>query len=70
MTVPAEMINKMEAMPEAELAIVFGLVDQLSRKPTTIFEDLRNDGMRNPMIEDEVDDIVSSVRRDRRAAGN
>ena len=70
MTMTAEMISKIEALPESDMSIVFGLVDQLSRKPVDYFEALRRDGQKNPMTEDEVDDFVASVRRERSAARN
>ncbi len=33
-----------------------------------IFMELREDGIKNPMTEEDIDDFIATVRRERRAA--
>ena len=65
MAIPAETIDKMQALPSDKANFVISLVDQLSMaKPIDIFEALRQEGTQNPMTENEVDEFITSVRKD------
>ena len=70
MTVSTEITDKLEELSETDMSVVANLVEQLSQKPTDIFEDLRNDGVKNPMSEEDVESFVESVRRERYASGD
>ena len=66
MAIPAETIDKMQALPSDKASFVISLVDQLSMsKPIDIFEALRREGTQNPMSEKEVDEFITSVRKDK-----
>ena len=68
MTVPQETMQKMINLPSEKMAVVIQLVDQLAASPLDIFDDLRNEGIKNPMSDEEVDDFVDSVKQERHAA--
>lgn len=68
--VSQEAITKLQQLPEDKCSIVVNLIDQLSVKPIDIFEALCQNGCKNPMTEDEVEDFVSKVREERDASGN
>ena len=68
MTVPQETMEKMVNLPSEKMAVVIQLVDQLAASPLDIFDDLRNEGLKNPMTDEEVDNFVDSVKQERYAA--
>ena len=68
MTVPQETMQKLINLPSEKMAVVIQLVDQLAASPLDIFDDLRNEGIKNPMSDEEVDDFVDSVKQERHAA--
>ena len=68
MTVPQDTMQKMINLPSDKMEVVIQLVNQLSASPLDIFNDLRNDGLKNPMTDAEVDDFVDSVKQERYAA--
>lgn len=68
MSVPEETLVKMQSLPSDKMSLVINLVDQLAAmNPIDIFEALREDGKKNPMNEDDVDNFVSDVRKERNA---
>ena len=68
MTLPAETMTKIQSLSQDRMNIVINLVDQLAAaSPLDIFDALCEDGARNPMSEDEVEEFISDVRADRHA---
>lgn len=67
MSVSNETISKMNSLSNEDMSIVANIIDQMASKPIDIFHDLREEGLKNPMTEDEIDDFVESVRKERRA---
>ncbi len=66
MPIPAETISKMQALPSDRMNIVINLVDQLSAMtPIDVFDSLCVSGSKDPMTEEEVDDFVAEVRKER-----
>lgn len=66
--------EKISALDEQNATIVVNLVDYLSaaqsRKSDAMknpFQKAREEGIKNPMTEDEVDTFVASVRKERNA---
>lgn len=66
--------DKISALDERNATIVVNLVDYLSaaqsKKADTAknpFQKAREEGIKNPMTEDEVDAFVASVRKERNA---
>ena len=58
----------MKMLSDDKLSIVVDLVNQLSLEdPKDIFTALCENGAQNPMTEEEIDDFVSDVRRERNA---
>ena len=71
MTVPSETVNKMQSLTTEKMAFIINLVDQFSMsEPADIFDALCEDGAKNPMSEEEVDEFVSSVRKERNAVSD
>lgn len=69
MTIPADILVKMEDLTEDKLNIVFSVVNHLAKTPQQILAELREEGLEHAMTDDEIDDFVNSVRRERSAAG-
>ena len=76
MTATTETINKMNALSDDNFTIIVNLIDYMTASQEKfedgleIFEAVRSEGIKNPMTEDEVDAFVTSVRKERRAAGH
>lgn len=70
----AETIDKLNKLPEESVAIIVGLIDYFSKnnrdRGVNVFRKAREEGKINPMTEDEVDELVSSVRRNMNARSN
>ena len=67
MTIPADTLEKMQDMTQEKLNIVITLVDQLSKSPEQVLAELRQEGLKNPMSDDEIDDFIKNVRSERHA---
>ena len=67
MSIPADTLQKMNNLRDEQMVYVITLVDQLSRTPMDIFDSLCEQGQKNPMSDEEIDQFVSDVRRERRA---
>ena len=67
MNIPAETLEKMNKLQDDQMSFVITLVDQLSRSPMDVFDSLCEQGQKNPMTDEEIDNFVSQVRRERRA---
>lgn len=67
MAVSAENMQKLSMLSNEDMSIVMGIVDQMVSRPIDVFNRLREEGIKNPMTEDEADDFVDSVRKERYA---
>ena len=67
MSIPQETLEKMNKLQDDQMNFVITLVDQLSRSPMDIFDSLCEQGQKNPMSDDDIDQFVSQVRSERRA---
>ncbi len=70
MVVPQETVNKMANLPSEKLSIIVQLVDQMSMNPLDALRSLREDGLKNPMDDEEIDNFVNSVREELYVSGN
>ena len=70
MTLPAESLTKLDALPKEKLSVVIQVIEQLSESPVNKFRRLRANGLQNPMTDDEIDDFVASVRKKRHDSSN
>ncbi len=69
MSIPAKTLNKMQELPLDKMSIVIDIVDQLTLKdPLDIFYALCDDGSKNPMSQEEIDDFVLDARRQANAS--
>ena len=67
MNIPAETLEKMNKLQDDQMSFVISLVDQLSCSPMEVFDALCEQGQKNPMTDDEIDNFVSQARREKRA---
>ncbi len=70
MAIPQETMQKMEALPSEKMAIIVQIVDQMSASPLDRLRDLRKEGQKNPLTDDEIDNFVDSVRNELYASGS
>lgn len=72
MTIPAHTIERMERMQDDQMSVVLKLVDFYTKSPVEIFDDICEEESRRPVSEEQVEAVVSEVRRDRyeRTAGH
>ena len=69
MTIPQETMRKMESLPSEKMNILIQFVDQISMSPSDMFEDLRNEGLKKNLSDEEIDEFVESVKSERYAVG-
>ena len=67
MSVSAETIQKMDHLREDQMRVVTNLIDYFLKTPAEIFDSICEEGLQNPMTDEEVDDFVSAVRKERHA---
>ena len=70
MAIPQETMQKMETLSSEKMNILVQFVDQISMSPLDIFDDLRKEGVKKNLSDEEIDDFVESVKRDRYAIGS
>ena len=70
MVVPQETVDKMANLPSDKLSVIVQLVDQMSMDSLDMLRSLREDGLKNPMDDEEIDDFVDSVRKEIHVSGN
>lgn len=70
MVVSQDIINKMNNLSNNDFDTVVQLINNLSKSPLDIFDELRTEGLKNPLSDEEIDDFVSSVKKERYAASN
>ena len=63
MTIPAETLDKISALPSEKMSIIIQVVDQLAQDPVEKFREIRKRSASNPMSDEEVDAFVDSVRK-------
>ena len=63
MTIPAETLDKISALPSEKMSIIIQVVDQLAQDPVEKFSEIRKRSASNPMSDEEVDAFVDSVRK-------
>ena len=65
MSVAAETIKKLDHLPDEQMQVVVNLVDYFLKTPAEIFDELCEEGLKNPMTDDEIDTFVSEIRKER-----
>ncbi|MBO4265824.1 MAG: hypothetical protein J5910_01415 [Lachnospiraceae bacterium] len=70
MVVPQETIRKMETLPSEKMNIIVQIVDQMSMSPLDMFNELRSEGVKKNLSDEEIDSFVESVKLERYAASN
>ena len=70
MNIPAETIDKMNALPSEKMAVIIQIVDQLSMSPVEKFRAIRERSAANPMTDCEIDTFVENIRDERNASRN
>lgn len=64
MSVDAETTKKSDYLPDEQMRAIDLVVDPL-KTPSELFDELCEEGLKNPMTDDEIDAFVSDIRRKR-----
>ena len=67
MSVSAETIQKMDYLRDDQMRVVSNLIDYFLKTPVEVFDSICEEGLQNPMADEEIDDFVSGVREERHA---
>ena len=69
MVVSSNTITKMQNLPSEKYEILLDIIDQLSCSPIDIFDSMRSEAQAKGIItEENADDFVSGIRKERNAA--
>ncbi|MBE5911680.1 hypothetical protein [Pseudobutyrivibrio sp.] len=65
---PQETLDKLDSLSQEKMNAVINFIDQLtaSTDALDVFDALCEDGSKNPLSEQEINDFVSEVRKERR----
>lgn len=70
MAISEAVLDKLNNLHDEQIKFVISLVDQMSRTPEEVFDSLCEQGLENPMTENEIDNIIKEVRDERRATAD
>lgn len=68
MEVSQNVIAKMKNLPSDKYNLVVEFIDQLSQNPMDIFDSMREDAKQSLISEDDADDFVYGIRKERNAS--
>lgn len=68
MTVTPNTISKLQSLSPEKYEIVLDIIEQLSMNPLEMFDSMREDAQRGSVTEENADEFVLNIRKERNAS--
>ena len=68
MTVTPNTISKLQSLSPEKYEIVLDIIEQLSMNPLEMFDSMREDAQRGSITEENADEFVLNIRKERNAS--